>query len=256
MDIRYEAQYHLLEEKHWWFEGRRDFVFSLVQQLGLAPTASILEIGCSGGPLMLRMRDKGFSNLTGIDISPRAIALAQQRGLPSTSVMDAAHLDFEDEKFDLIIASDVLEHIEDEAQALREWHRVLKPGGRLLVFVPAFPVLWSQHDVVNHHFRRYTRETLLAALRTSAFGVSRSSYWNGALFAPALLVRSLQRLLQPSKAQSQATNASGDLAALPKPLNSTLLGLLRLENAVLNRLNFPVGMSVFAVAHKPSCPAA
>ncbi|KUG06090.1 class I SAM-dependent methyltransferase [Solirubrum puertoriconensis] len=250
MDIRYEAQYHLLEEQHWWFQARRDFVFALVQELGLAPTAPLLEIGCSGGPLLLRLRESGFSNITGIDISPRAIELAHRRGLPNSFAMDATKLDFADESFDIIIASDVLEHIEDEAQALREWHRVLRPGGRLIVFVPAFSMLWSQHDVVNHHFRRYTRETLLTALRQGAFSISRSSYWNGVLFAPALLVRGMQRLLQPNAPAAEAADANGDLTALPKSINKALLSLLRFENKLLGKLNFPVGMSVFAIAHK------
>ena len=205
---------------------------------------------------MLRLRETGFTNVTGIDISPRAIELAHRRGLPNTSVMDGTKLDFPDESFDLVIASDVLEHIDDEALALREWRRVLRPGGRLLVFVPAFPMLWSQHDVVNHHFRRYTRDSLVTSLRAGSFTVSRSSYWHGALFAPTLVVRGLQRLLQPSKGQEKADDASGDLLALPKPLNATLLGLLRLENTLLRHFNFPLGVSVFAVAHKPEAPRA
>ena len=247
MNRHYEVIYHQLEEQHWWFAGRRDMTFRLVQQLALPPDAAILEVGCSGGPLLLALRTAGFRRLMGIDISADSIALAQARGLSNVAVMDGAHLTFPDQSFDLLIASDVLEHIEDEAQALREWRRVLRPGGRLIVFVPAYRQLWSAHDVANHHFRRYSRATLRQALRRSGWRVNRLSYWNFTLFFPAYLVRTGQRRLRGGRPLAAA---SGDLHGLPRPLNQLLIWLLRGENVWLRRLNFPVGVSVFALAQR------
>ncbi|RSK49597.1 class I SAM-dependent methyltransferase [Hymenobacter rigui] len=248
MQVQYEALYHQLEENHWWFRGRRDGVFDQLQHLNLPKTAAILEIGCSGGPLQQQLRAAGFHNLTGIDISETAIALAHQRQIPNVSVMDGARLDFPDESFDVVVASDVLEHIEDEQLALREWRRVLKPGGQLLVYVPAWPQLWSQHDVVNRHFRRYTNASLRQALTQASMQVVRQSYWNFALFFPTFLVRQAQRLSRPASADT----GTGDLLALPAPLNHSLTWLLRTENRLLRHLNLPVGVSVFALARKPT----
>jgi SAM-dependent methyltransferase len=249
MNPEYELKYHQLEENHWWFRGRRASVFAQLQQLQLPKTAAILEIGCSGGPLQQRLRAVGFQNLTGIDISEAAIALARQRQIPNVSVMDGAQLAFADASFDVVVASDVLEHIADEQLALREWQRVLKPGGVLLVYVPAFPSLWSQHDVVNRHFRRYTITTLRQALTTAGLLVQRQSYWNCTLFTPTFLVRQFQRLRRP--VQSGTLAGTGDLVALPEPINACLVGLLHVEDYLLHHLNLPFGVSVFALAQKP-----
>jgi len=248
MDSQYEIVYHQLEEQHWWFKGRRDMTFRLVQQLNLPPEAAILEVGCSGGPLLLALRAVGFQQLTGIDISEKGIALAKTRGLTNVSVMDGARLDFPDQSFDLLIASDVLEHIQDEQQALREWSRVLRPGGCAIIFVPAYQQLWSQHDVANHHFRRYTKATLRHALIQQNLQVNRLSYWNLSLFFPTYFVRISQRLIRGQRPLS--STGTGDLHYLPRFLNHFLVRLLQSENALLGRLNFPVGVSVFALAQK------
>jgi len=155
MDLSYEATYHQLEEKHWWFASRRDAMFDLIRALRLPTTAAILKIGCLGGPLLQLLRAAGYTDITGIDVSTAAIELAQARGVPAVTVIDGAALAFGSGRFDLVIASDVLEHIENEFQALQEWVRVLRPGGQLLVFVSANAYLWSRHEVVSHHFRHY-----------------------------------------------------------------------------------------------------
>lgn len=249
MQVQYEALYHQLEENHWWFKSRRASVFEQLQQLNLPKTAAILEIGCSGGPLQQQLRAIGFQHLTGIDISEASIALAQQRRIPNVSVMDGARLEFADASFDVVVASDVLEHIEDEQRALREWSRVLKPGGQLLVYVPAGPALWSQHDVVNRHFRRYTAASLRQALTAASLRVVRQSYWNCALFFPTFLIRQAQRLRGP--VQPHAETGTGDLVALPAPVNASLTWLLRAEDRLLRHLDLPIGVSVFALAQKP-----
>ena len=250
MDLTYEAKYHQLEEEHWWFASRRDAVYDLIKQLKLSNTAAILEIGCSGGPLMQRLRAAGYTDLTGIDVSGPAIELAHARGVPNVSVMDGAALAFGDARFDLVIASDVLEHIEDESRALREWVRVLRPGGQLLVFVPAHTYLWSEHDVVNHHFRRYSRPGLIAALARAGLHVGRSSFWNAAVYFPTAALRLGRRLMSGPVSPVQKPGATGDLHHFAGPANTLLLLWVKLENRLLRRLNLPLGVSVFALAQK------
>jgi len=245
MNIEYEVKYHQIEENYWWFQARRDMVFRLVQDLHLATNATILEIGCSGGPLLQRLRNTGYTNLTGIDVSEVGIAVAQQRGIPNVSCMDGTNLTFPDASFDLVVASDVLEHIEDEAQALREWTRVLRPGGQLLIFVPAFQFLWGRHDEVNRHFRRYTAAQLATSMQSAGLKIRRRSYWNVSLFFPTATVRLFKRLLPEEKKP-----AKDDFFATPPLLNTLLSGVIRAENRLLQALNAPVGVSVFVLAVK------
>lgn len=252
MDLTYEAKYHQLEEQHWWFASRRDAVYDLIKSLQLPPTAAILEIGCSGGPLMQRLRAAGYADLTGIDVSEPAIELAQARGVPDVSVMDGAALEFANGRFDLVIASDVLEHIEDEATALSEWTRVLKPGGQLLVFVPAHSYLWSDHDVVNHHFRRYSRKGLVAALGRAGMRTQRSSFWNAAMYFPTAALRLGRRLVSGPISPEKKPGDTGDLHHFAGPVNSVLLQWVKVENRLLRHFNLPLGVSVFALAQKPA----
>ena len=252
MDLTYEAKYHQLEEQHWWFASRRDAVYDLLQSLELPPTAAILEIGCSGGPLMQRLQAAGYSDITGIDVSAPAIELAHARGVANASLMDGAALDFADARFDVVIASDVLEHIEDEGRALREWTRVLKPGGQLLVFVPAHAYLWSTHDVVNHHFRRYSRQGLVAALSRAGLRTQRSSFWNAAMYFPTAALRLGRRLLTDPAAAGKKPGSTGDLLHVAGPINKLLLQWVKAENWLLRHVNLPLGVSVFALAQKPA----
>ena len=247
MNLEYELKYHQIEENYWWFQTRRDMVFRLVQDLKLPRAAPILEIGCSGGPLLQRLRATGYTDLTGIDVSEAGIAVAQQRGIPNVSCMDGTNLAFADNSFDLVVASDVLEHIGDEAQALREWTRVLRPGGQMLVFVPAFQFLWGKHDEVNQHFRRYTAAQLAKAVGGAGLRVRRHSYWNVSLFFPTAAVRLLKRVLPKNDRP-----AKDDFFATPPLLNKVLSGLITAENRLLQALNAPVGVSVFALATKPA----
>ena len=251
MDLTYEAKYHQLEEQHWWFAGRRDAVYDLIQSLSLPTTAAILEIGCSGGPLMQRLRAAGYSDITGIDVSKSAIELAHARGVANASLMDGAALEFADARFDIVIASDVLEHIEDEARALREWARVLRPGGQMLVFVPAHAYLWSEHDVVNHHFRRYSRQGLVAALGRAGLRTQRRSFWNAAMYFPTATLRLGRRLLTGPVSTEKKPGSTGDLVYVAGPVNKLLLQWVKMENWLLRYVNLPLGVSVFALAQKP-----
>jgi SAM-dependent methyltransferase len=168
----------------------------------------------------------------------------QGRGLTGIAVMDAGRLGFAPASFDLVVASDVLEHIEDDAGALAEWRRVLKPRGRLLVLVPAFQMLWAAHDTVNRHHRRYTVAQLRRRLVAAELRVERTGYWNFALFLPILAVRVARRFLG-----REGRERAGDLRRLPELANRGLYTLQRAENRwLLRSLPFPVGVSAFAVA--------
>jgi SAM-dependent methyltransferase len=250
MDLTYEAKYHQLEEQHWWFASRRDAVYDLIRSLKLPIEDAILEIGCSGGPLIQRLCKQGYTDVTGIDVSTSAIELAKACGVPHVSVMDGDALEIEDTRFNLVIASHVLEHIEEEGKALREWARVLGPIRRLIIFVQAHFYLWSEHNMVNHHFRRCSRTGLVEAMSRTGLRPGRSSLWNAALYLPTTALCIAKHLLAGGPA-TMVDGSTGDLHQFADPVNKLLLGWVRAENFVLRHADLPMGVSVFALAEKP-----
>jgi len=209
---------------------------------GYSRNSVILEIGCSGGPLLEILKEMGFSDVLGIDISEESIRHCKMKGLKNTQVMDGSKTNYDNAKFDIIIASDILEHIDQEKRALKEWKRILKKNGKLLVFVPAFKSLWSSHDNVSRHYRRYTKKSLKNSLSKASFKLEKISYWNFISFFPASLVRFLQRY---------STKENKDQLYNVNPFfNNTIIKILKFENYLLMKGNFPIGLSVFAIANK------
>ncbi|MBI5076017.1 MAG: class I SAM-dependent methyltransferase [Nitrospirae bacterium] len=246
MDKDYVSLYHALEESHWWFVGRRDMVWRLLKDLDR--NLSILEVGCSGGPLIRLLQREGFAKVAGIDINECSVQLCRSLGDAAVKVADGCSTGFSDEQFDVVVASDVLEHIEDPVQGLREWSRILRPKGIVLVFVPAFQFLWSRHDEVNRHYRRYTKQEIVTLLEQADFYIERAAYWNFCFFFPALLVRTMRRIFS----RQQGEKEGSDLTASGSIVNRIFEAVLKAENSLLAAgLNFPFGLSLFAIARKP-----
>jgi 2-polyprenyl-3-methyl-5-hydroxy-6-metoxy-1,4-benzoquinol methylase len=241
MEKNYASKYHELEENHWWFLGRRDILYRLVKSC--RRDAQILEVGCSGGPLIRLLKAHGFKKIRGIDIDEEAIKVCKQRGIDEARVADAENTGFQDQQFDLIIASDILEHIENEEKALSEWNRILKSGGKLIIFVPAFNFLWSGHDERNIHYRRYSKSKLLKVVEREGFTVQRISFWNFSLFLPVCLRRLAYKVVTGAVPGDNLYQANAFVGKI-------LATILRIENILLSKLNFPFGISIFAIARK------
>jgi ubiquinone/menaquinone biosynthesis C-methylase UbiE len=235
----YESKYHRLEENYWWFTARRDILFRLIDRLNIKRDDNILEVGCSGCSFIEVLRKKGFEDVCGVDISKDAIGICRKRGITAYA-MDAAKTKFKDNQFDVIISSDILEHIKDDDSALKEWNRILKRNGIMIIFVPAFSFLWSYHDAINKHYRRYSKQSLTKALKKENFEVIRASYWNFSLFLPVALSRILNK----------KGNGKDQLYDINPIINKFFISLLKFENRILGYMNFPFGISVFAVARK------
>ncbi len=169
-EIRKSAQ---LEQKHWWYAGRRALVRRLVRQV---PPGRALDVGCGSAGNTAVLRDLGWS-VTGLEYSPAAARLARARQLPVLRG-DARHLPFPDETFDLVMSTDMWEHVVEDDEVAAEAARVLRPGGRLLVAVPAGMDLWSGHDVALGHVRRYDREGLVALVESVGLHVDDVRSWN------------------------------------------------------------------------------
>jgi len=256
MDKEYEAKHHLAEENHCWYKARRDILIKLLEKY--PKNSKILDIGCSGGPLISSLNKIGFNNIYGIDISEEAIKICEKRGLRNVLLMRGEKIDFKNEEFDVIIASDILEHVKDENIALKEWRRILRRNGKMIVFVPAFNFLWSSHDEQNHHYRRYSKATLAKSLKEADFSIERASYWNLSLFFPTFLIRMAQKIINPksrpwirdSRSRKESGQKNDQLRTLSPLFDNLIFKILKLENWMLKKINFPFGVSVFAVVRK------
>lgn len=246
MDDAYVSVYHALEESHWWFVGRRHMVWKLLKNLDR--NLSILDVGCSGGPLIRLLQKKGFVKVAGIDINECSVQLCRSLENADIRVADGCSTGFGDDQFDMVIASDVLEHIEEPIRGLTEWLRILKPKGRAIIFVPAFQFLWSRHDKVNRHYRRYTKQEIVTLLEQAGFCIERATYWNFCLFFPALFIRMIRRAFGSQEGEKEG----GDVTVSGNIVNRILENVLKLENrALASGLDFPFGLSVLAIARKP-----
>lgn len=244
MDKTFEQRYHNLEDSHFWFKSRRNYILQLLKS---APRSSkILDIGCSSGNLIQDLKGIGFEaqNLFGIDISEEAISNCKAKGLKNCYHMSGEAIALKGQ-FDIIIASDCLEHIQNDENALEHWYNLLGQNGKLMVFVPAFNSLWSHHDDLNRHFRRYTKSELLQKLRQHHYTIQNSGYWNFTLCVPVWIARKILTIIR----KNRSSKTSSDLYDLGI-LNTPLLLLLNLENKLLKFLNFPFGISTFAIAQK------
>ena len=240
MDSDYELQTHRAEDRHWWYRGRRTVIEGLVAGLGLPPQARILDAGCGSGRNMIELARHG--SVTGVELSATSVELARARDSGEVIEGSVLELPFENDSFELAVSLDVIEHLQDDLGALRELHRVVAPGGGLLVTVPAYPWLWSGHDEVNHHHRRYTRRSLQSVAERAGWRQVRTTYFNSLLLPVAILLRVIERF------NTKTTESSLDLWVPPAPLNWTLERPLALEAAVIGRGGrIPAGLSLLAL---------
>ena len=234
-----------MEETYWWFVVRRKLVCELIDRLAMPSGSRLLDVGCGTGA-NLKAFNKEFERV-GIDASDAAVEFCQQRGLTSLVQAKIEQSGLEQNTFDVVTALDVLEHVDDDMQALRELLRVSKPGGFLVITVPAFGFLWSEHDEALHHRRRYTLAELESKLAAAGFQLVRASYFLATLFLPILFVRIVQNLTK-KRVEPQATHV-----ILPKWLNSFIVRMLDVEKRILQwAWRMPFGVSIIAIAQKPA----
>lgn len=228
-----------LDERHWWYRARREILASLIERrIALRPDARILEIGCGTGHNLAMLRR--FGRVDGIEIDGAARAIASRR--LGHAVMDSPLPELPgvpDRTYDLIAALDVIEHVEGDVAALSSIAGKLRPGGRILITVPAFPFLWSAHDEVNHHKRRYTRRSLRRLVGEAGLRLEMLSWFNSLLFPLAVAARLAGRVTGKEDSDDRLP---------PKPVNAVFETLFGLERYAIGRLPFPPGVSLVAIA--------
>ncbi len=232
-----------LEDRHFWYAARRRQV---LRRLPAATSGNswALDLGAGSGGNTPLLRDKGYRAIA-LEHHPVAAGFARTRGLDVLRA-DAHRLPFADESFAVVLACDVLEHLQDDQQAVREIRRVLQPGGLLVATVPADPRLWSAHDVALQHMRRYTRESLTQVLTEQGLVVHTLSAWM-VLLRPVVALRRRRHLNEPT---TDTDELDSDLEPVAAPLNLALGLVLRLEHHLPFLGRSRRGVSLVAVASK------
>lgn len=240
MDTLLLRQHLELEERHWWFVGRRRILLGVLEQnLPLKGEMEILDAGCGGGATMKSLRRYG--RVRGMEISEEAVEYNRERGR-EVILGSIEEMPFPDESFDLALALDVIEHVPDDLRALEELFRVLRPGGFLLVTVPALQMLWGAHDMAAGHYRRYTLSGLRERVKRLGFEIVAATYFNTLLFPAVFAARMLERL--------HPKGAASDVREVPRFLNFLLTEVFSLEAPLTQRMKLPFGVSTLCFVRK------
>jgi SAM-dependent methyltransferase len=226
-----------LEDRHWWFRGRRTVIRALIER-GEAPARPrVLDAGCGTGCNLAELEPTA-QTVHGVDSALEAVEFCRRRGLDTVSQAELDRLPFGDGAFDLLLATDVVEHLDDDVGALRELRRVAAPGARLLLTVPAYQWLWSAHDDSHQHKRRYTRPQLVARVRSAGWEPVVASYFNALLLPPIAVARRLHK-----------ADGRSDYDRTPGWLNTALEQPMRAEAQLIRRgAELPAGVSIGLVA--------
>jgi SAM-dependent methyltransferase len=245
----YREQFEL-EDEHWWFRGRRAVIWALLARAGVSGPGRVisgplrvLDAGCGTGRNLLEFGVLG--SVTGVEISSEAIEFCAARGIHGITQAPIESMPFADGSFDLVLTTDVIEHLADDRVALTELHRVAAPGASLLATVPAYRWLWGPHDEIYHHVRRYTLTSLRDSLAASGWTPLVYSYFNSLLLAPVAAVRLAARARHAKPDQRLDVNLT------PPALNRVLVGPMEFEAALIKRgVRFPAGVSIGIVCRR------
>ena len=246
----YEEYFHH-ENTHWWFRWRFDLIGDVVASLTNGKSdVKILDAGCGTGQMTKLL--EGYGDAVGLDLAPEAINYAKIRGVKNLVQGSITEPPFEPGSFDLVVSLDVIEHVDNDMQILAGLRDIVRPGGHLVVTVPAFQSLWSEHDEINHHKRRYRVPQLRHLVQEAGFEVTRITYCNTALYLPVLALRKGKSLLRRFRDTSATPDPESDLVFYPRLVNEALYRVMRLENRIMRGRNLPFGVSILVVAQRPA----
>lgn len=252
MDIQLHDQYAVIERDHWWFVARRAIIGAALRRfLPPNPRRTILDVGCGTGGMLEFLAQFG-ETVVGLDMSPDAIAYCKTRELPANVSAYLGSLPDDmppgNERWDVVTAFDVIEHLDDDRKTVGDAYAALVPGGTFVVTVPALQYLWGAHDDLNYHKRRYDAALLRDCLEGAGFTIEKLSYFNTILFPAVAAVRVGRRIFSGGRQQPPKS----DFSMPPPALNRLLTGLFSLEAGWVAGGTLPVGVSLIAVARKPA----
>ena len=232
-----------IEATHWWFVERRRLFAALIRKVAIPSDATVVDVGTGTGANLRLLKQMGFARVAGIDPSADAAHWCAEKGLGQVHTGDIRALPLADASVDLLLATDVIEHVDDDKQAVAEIWRVLRPGGTALITVPAFPSLWGLQDIKSHHYRRYRMTPFLQLLEQSGLVVEKKFHFNYLLFAPIFAARQVIRWLRVELGSENEVNNA--------VLNRLLSFIFRFDVITAPILKPPFGVSILALVHRP-----
>ena len=253
VDIDYYTQYFSFERNDWWFIARRRIVLELmsIHLAGAPGPLRVLDAGCGTGITLQHLEE--FGTTIGVDNEPVAINFCRIRQAERLACAPLERLPFADDSFDVVTCLDVIEHIEHDDAAVAEMARVIRPGGLIVLTVPAFRLFWSDHDVINHHKRRYRRRRIREMIGES-FDFEVLSYYNTHLFPIAFAVRMLKKI-EMAVYPSATRKVVAENTYLPRSVNALFAKIFSSEIFWLKRTSLPIGLSIICVARRKHASA-
>ncbi len=251
MDQKYYKEYYHLERNHWWFRARLEILESMLQKIILPSNQQaikVLNAGVATGATTTMLEKYGA--VTSLEYDKDCCTFLKNELKIEVTNASLTDLPFENNSFDLVCAFDVVEHIEDDQLAVSEINRVLKKDGMVFLTVPAFNFLWSHHDEVNHHFRRYTSSQLTKVVSGNRFAVNHTTYFNALLFPPIFLIRIFSKLL-PKKKNIETTGSDFERFNSSSFINKCFYWIFKKEKWWLDKKwSFPFGVSLMLIGKK------
>lgn len=238
--LNYEIEYKI-QNYHWWFLGRKKLLGSILHYINLLAEKNILEIGCGTGPNISVLNFTKFK-VIGLDLSKYALSIVKKRFDIPLINGDLNNLPFKSNSVDIIIAMDVIEHLDNDINGIKEIYRTLKNGGVIIISVPAFKFLWGLQDIVTGHKRRYSLKDIKLKLKNNNFFIIKSHYFNFFLFYPIFFIRRLILILNLKIKSENEVN-------FPL-LNFFLKKILLVEIFLSKFIKFPFGVSILCLAKK------
>lgn len=240
------SDYFEFEEIHWWFRGRNSILNEFLRTiLGESKNLNILDVGCSTGVMLPQLSQYGC--IDALEPSEFAINISKSKNLPRVNLIHGTFPEAipRGKKYNLVTMFDTLEHLDDDLFVLKKIYELLEPGGKILCTVPAYQFLWSHHDVVNQHRRRYTINSLKNKTMSAGFDTIKITYFNTLLFFPAILVRFFRKLTPFLNKEKTDIRLFKN-----KTLNDILTGVFSFEKNLLKYVSLPFGLSILYAGEK------
>jgi len=234
-----------VESFHWWFVVRRKLLASILSSNQVPTNSLTLDIGCGVGS-NLRILGSAGLDVIGLDRSFYALSLARKGTEFPLLNGDLNDLPLRPKSVGLIVAMDILEHLDNDMEGIHSFYQALKEEGILILTVPAFRFLWGIQDEVTFHKRRYSRHEIVNKLQQEGFEIMKSSYFNFFLFFPILLGRRIIRILGLRLDSENKINSPF--------INFLLKAIFSFEPYMLKYVSFPFGVSILCIARKSSAP--
>lgn len=248
MDLQIYQKFTDLEQDHWWFKGRRCVYMGLLKSsLDKKHKGKVLDLGCGLGGFLPSLKSLGF-DVYGAEIDFDSLLYCVKRGFPQCTQIDSSALPFADDSFDLVTMFDAIEHIEDDHQTMAEVARVLKPGGKVIISVPAYQFLYTNNDRVAQHFRRYSRKSTRILFENASLEVERNSHANVLLFPIILVVILMTRIVEFASSANSASSHNNLSWSMPAFVNNILYRIFAAELIVTRHTDWPIGHSIVSIA--------